>query len=369
MAIILSIVNGAIKVASPHRVAKGPERKRGGSSSSSRVRARGTTNDDECDDESPTKRGRRSTTPAKSPSVGSASASSTAARVVSNAKTSPPSSLSRTRAALTRSPPMPSYAPMASSSHFYPLKPILEVGAVVYAAYWPPTDVSRISVPSWYPGVISSRRWKGGDAATVDRGIRPSSSSPTIPPSHFRGVRLYDIDFDDGDAIADVPDLYVFPAEEYVLSLRPSAWLGVANVTATNDDDGNGSDCDEYSKIVGWYVVTIDGVRRSYSLLSDALRAYDADVVRKWRGGGEGRTKMTRSDLNLPEDWTGLLSFDDDDDDDDHRITRKASKVDESAVAVGGDFDGILTRRGYTAHIQAHRHCNSGIHDASIAHI
>jgi hypothetical protein len=155
---------------------------------------------------------------------------------------------------------------------------------------------------------------------------------------------VYDIDFDDGDVITDVPDLFVFPVEEYLLSLRSSSprtatdgsppWLGVTNVTASDDDYDN--DYDDYSMIVGWYVVTIDGVRRSYSLLSDALRAYDADVVRKWRGGGV--TKMTRSDLNLPEDWTGLLPFDDD------IITRnksKVSKIDESAVTVGGDLDGI----------------------------
>ena len=59
---------------------------------------------------------------------------------------------------------------------------------------------------------------------------------------------------------------------------------------------------DPWARLVGWYVAKINGEDRTFSQLSDALRAYDASVVRS-KGAS---TK--ESDLNLPEDWKKFLS-------------------------------------------------------------
>jgi hypothetical protein len=53
--------------------------------------------------------------------------------------------------------------------------------------------------------------------------------------------------------------------------------------------------------LVGWYVATIDGEKYTFSLLADALRAYDASIV-SIKGLATKKTE-----LNLPEEWEDLF--------------------------------------------------------------
>lgn len=70
------------------------------------------------------------------------------------------------------------------------LKPVLEQGSAVYAAYWPPYDSNRETEPSWYPGVVTS--YRSSCAADDDKRYGP--------------VRSYCVRFDDGDQLDDIPD-------------------------------------------------------------------------------------------------------------------------------------------------------------------
>lgn len=105
--------------------------------------------------------------------------------------------------------------------------------------------------------------------------------------------------FDDGDDLDDIEEFYVFLKEEYLLSMRKldgnseSEWIGVKNVLDRKS-------IDKWAKIVGWYVASIDGQEQPFSLLSNALRAYDDHVV-CCKGA-----KTERCDLNLPEEWNFL---------------------------------------------------------------
>ena len=76
-------------------------------------------------------------------------------------------------------------------------------------------------------------------------------------------------------------------------------WKGVKNVV---DESSN----DTWAQLIGWYVFdnVDDGKEQTFSHLSDAIRAYDASVV---RANGD---KTKRSDLNLPDDWEWLFSED-----------------------------------------------------------
>lgn len=55
-----------------------------------------------------------------------------------------------------------------------------------------------------------------------------------------------------------------------------------------------------WAKSVGWYIVDINGKERSFSLLSDALRAYDAHFM---QSSHHLNTDDKKSQLNLPEEW------------------------------------------------------------------
>ena len=59
---------------------------------------------------------------------------------------------------------------------------------------------------------------------------------------------------------------------------------------------------DQWARLAGWYVATIEGKRHDFSNLGDALRAYDAATVRK-RG-----LLVREAELNLPEEWSGLFA-------------------------------------------------------------
>ena len=50
-----------------------------------------------------------------------------------------------------------------------------------------------------------------------------------------------------------------------------------------------GSD-DKWARMVGWYVVNVDGEERSFSFLEDAMKAHDACVIREHRTWTRGRT-------------------------------------------------------------------------------
>jgi len=58
---------------------------------------------------------------------------------------------------------------------------------------------------------------------------------------------------------------------------------------------------DKWPRIVGWYVATMDGQERPFSLLSDAMDAYDNYTLQH-----KGK-KTKRSDLNRPEEWQWLF--------------------------------------------------------------
>ena len=164
------------------------------------------------------------------------------------------------------------------------LKPLLEVGQPVFSAYWPPDDPDREAEPEWYPGIIT--HYKVSKLADDDK---------------YDYIRYYSVRFDDGDVMRDVCDHFVMPASEYLLHLRHEdveghKWLGVRNVVDRNSGD-------YWAKHVGWYVATFDDEEHTFSLLSDALRAYDSSVVRN--KGVEG---VRKEDLNLPEDWKELFA-------------------------------------------------------------
>ncbi|KAL7527492.1 hypothetical protein ACHAXR_007734 [Thalassiosira sp. AJA248-18] len=229
------------------------------------------------------------------------------------------------------------------SSRQKSLKPLLETGTAVYSAYWDPTlDPDRTSDPTWYPGIISSY--------TISK--RPLDDK-------YGRVRYYNIHFDDGDVIDGVPDHFVMGAEEYEFCLRldndddsddsddsdddgdsssdggykigdnPTGWgrrqrgrggrggggknnkkqqpqwLGVRNVTDRTSPD-------LWAKHVGWYVATYydnddsaSPEEHTFSLLSDALRAYDASVIRCKLGAKA--ESIEACELNIPEDWSRLL--------------------------------------------------------------
>lgn len=71
---------------------------------------------------------------------------------------------------------------------------------------------------------------------------------------------------------------------------KKKAWIGVRTVV---DPKAN----DPWARDVGWYVAKIDGEERAFSLLSDALRAYDDSVVNRM-----GATTKPSS-LNFPDEW------------------------------------------------------------------
>ena len=175
------------------------------------------------------------------------------------------------------------------------LKPLLKVGDEVTAAWWPPStaDISESPPSGWYKGVISS--FKIG---------YPSNKSST----HYYGpVRHYSVNFEDGDRGEDIPEQFVFLQDEYEIMTmhqdeqeedddEDAQWKGVRTVTDRQSDD-------PWAKHVGWYVATIDGEDHTFSLLSDALRAYDAFVV-STKG-----LKTKKEDLNLPGDVSNYCLF------------------------------------------------------------
>lgn len=73
--------------------------------------------------------------------------------------------------------------------------------------------------------------------------------------------------------------------------MKKSGWKGVKNVTDSKSKD-------LWAKHVGWYVATIDGEEYSFSLLSDALKAYDISTI--------NNKGLNWKLLNRPEGWKGI---------------------------------------------------------------
>lgn len=103
--------------------------------------------------------------------------------------------------------------------------------------------------------------------------------------------------FDDGDKIDGLEDAYIFNKEDYLLTMRTTnsegmakKWIGVRNVV-----DQESSDL--WANLVGWYTADINGEELQFSLLSDALRAYDSHVMQS------SQYKAKKSEVNLPEHW------------------------------------------------------------------
>lgn len=124
-------------------------------------------------------------------------------------------------------------------------KPVLNVGDAVFSAWWP--DEARKEAAAWYPGVITT--------VTVDESVNYG----------YGALRLYGIQFDDGDVLADVSDAWVFPKDEYEL-LISKQWDS-NSIRCCWDDQSE----DLWAKFVGWYEVSAEG--RAYSLLRDAVQA------------------------------------------------------------------------------------------------
>ncbi|KAL7529380.1 hypothetical protein ACHAXR_004456 [Thalassiosira sp. AJA248-18] len=157
------------------------------------------------------------------------------------------------------------------------IKPRFKVGEKVYAAWWP--DEARKDVPSWYPGIVRSCKEvlmeNNGDGVGVGRNN-----------SQYGPVRLYNVEYDDGDKLNGVEDRYVFTKADYLLHMRNAAsgsgggggsgidnggkgenvvniqcWKGVKNVTDGESNDG-------WASSVGWYnAAMLDGREQSFSLL------------------------------------------------------------------------------------------------------
>ena len=170
------------------------------------------------------------------------------------------------------------------------LKPLLKKGDQVTAAYFPPSSGDADEPSGWYRGTISSLR-----TTASKRGQKTNAC--------YGPVRYYTVHFEDGDIGRDIPEHFVFLQEEYELLImnddeddedNETEWKGVRTVTDSQSED-------EWAKDVGWYVATIDGEEHTFSLLSDALRAYDSFIV-STKG-----FKVQKDDLNLPRDVSILL--------------------------------------------------------------
>ena len=65
---------------------------------------------------------------------------------------------------------------------------------------------------------------------------------------------MFDVAFDDGDYLEDIPESFVFHNDDYILSVKnfeeKNSWIGVSNVVDDNSKD-------RWARIVGWYNVNI----------------------------------------------------------------------------------------------------------------
>ncbi len=170
------------------------------------------------------------------------------------------------------------------------LKPQYEMGDEVYVAWMGADRAGRVMSYREVPGVD-----KGGENGG---GV-------------YGPIRIYQIKFDNEQVssrivIGGIPEHVVVSKRDYLLSTSNGVahdWKGVRNVVDESSDD-------LWAKTVGWYAVVIGGrgeadTEQFFSRLSDAVRAYDASVVRI-KGD-----KTERGELNLPEEWNWLFTTSD----------------------------------------------------------
>ena len=131
------------------------------------------------------------------------------------------------------------------------LKPKLQVNDSVYAAWWPDEESKRTnSQSSWYEGRVKS-------VQAVDN--NQGSSYYEYGPTYY-----YSIEYDDGDELDQVRDVYVWPKADYLLCMKrkQQTWIGVKGVQDKSVTK------DKWAKVTGWYVAEINGVEYPFSLLS-----------------------------------------------------------------------------------------------------
>lgn len=134
--------------------------------------------------------------------------------------------------------------------------------------------------PAWWPGIITSVTIKTDE----DFGYGPT--------------RIYDIEFDDGDALSDVSDMWVFEKLEYELITRrrqdknQGSWEGIKHVI---DEESQ----DEWAKYVGWYTVSVNGdAEKSFNSLRDALKASKRSSTSKTPKKHDSRMSVEDSDAS-----------------------------------------------------------------------
>ncbi|KAL3771167.1 hypothetical protein ACHAWU_004790 [Discostella pseudostelligera] len=163
-----------------------------------------------------------------------------------------------------------------NNNNRYPLshlKPFFDVGTAVYGPWW--QGERQIFCDTWYPGKIASYK-------------EYPSSSPYGPR------RKYTIHYDDGDKLEDVEDHYVFSKEDYLVLFRKGVGYRCELDTRYAGD--------LWASLVGYYVVTLDGVDVKFARLVDAMDAYDNHVIQQ---KGES---IRKQDLNRPEKFPELFA-------------------------------------------------------------
>jgi hypothetical protein len=154
-------------------------------------------------------------------------------------------------------------------------RPVLKMGDKVHSAWWPDSD--RKEEPKWYPGVVTS--------VTVNHEENYGYGSS----------RFYNIDFDDGDTLNGVEDIYVFPIDEYELSTScwEKDWGCIRNVCDENSKDN-------WARIVGYYELSVEGQPpQAFSLLTEALAAHkrllSKGIKRKTQGEDKENITTTKA--------------------------------------------------------------------------
>eukprot|EP00985_Skeletonema_marinoi_P016373 scaffold8784_cov144-Skeletonema_marinoi.AAC.5 len=156
------------------------------------------------------------------------------------------------------------------------LKPALQKGDKVWAAWWDDYALMNTKGAPWYEGTVHAVR-------EVDR-FEDSRASKYGP------VRLYDIHYDDGDELTGVLDVFVFPEKDYHLNkIKDMQWKGVrAKVSKFSRD--------RYAREVGFYAITTsDGKEQIFSTLYEAMKKADEQIIMRKSGD------VCESDLNLPD--------------------------------------------------------------------
>jgi len=158
------------------------------------------------------------------------------------------------------------------------LKPALQKGDKVWAAWWDDYALMNTKGAPWYEGTVHAVR-------EVDR-FEDSRASKYGP------VRLYDIHYDDGDELTGVLDVFVFPEKDYHLNkIKDVQWKGVRPKVSKFSRD-------RYAREVGFYAITTsDGKEQIFSTLYEAMIKADEQIILRKSGN------VCESDLNLPEHY------------------------------------------------------------------